>query len=44
MTDHMPDDLSAVGRDLRAYTDELPPKTFCGLGMLQVNGCSSRHA
>ncbi|WP_298448760.1 cytochrome P450 [uncultured Marinobacter sp.] len=26
MTDHMPDDLSAVGRDLRAYTDELRPK------------------
>lgn len=23
MTDHMPDDLSAAGRDLRAYTDEL---------------------
>lgn len=23
MTDHMPDDLSATGRDLRAYTDEL---------------------
>jgi cytochrome P450 len=22
MTDHMPDDLSASGRDLRAYTDE----------------------
>ncbi|HRF12502.1 MAG TPA: cytochrome P450 [Candidatus Accumulibacter phosphatis] len=26
MTDHMPDDLSAAGRDLRAYTDELRPK------------------
>ncbi|MFV0665135.1 cytochrome P450 [Denitromonas sp.] len=26
MTDHMPDDLSAVGRDLRAYTDELRPR------------------
>ncbi|MCB1707394.1 MAG: cytochrome P450 [Halioglobus sp.] len=26
MTDHMPEDLSAVGRDLRAYTDELRPK------------------
>ncbi len=26
MTDHMPDDLSATGRDLRAYTDELRPK------------------
>jgi|SRR5690554_2337050 len=26
MTDHMPDDLSAVGRDLRAYTDELRPQ------------------
>jgi hypothetical protein len=26
MTDHMPDDLSGVGRDLRAYTDELRPK------------------
>lgn len=26
MTDHMPDDLSIVGRDLRAYTDELRPK------------------
>lgn len=26
MTDHMPDDLSAEGRDLRAYTDELRPK------------------
>ena len=26
MTDHMPDDLSASGRDLRAYTDELRPK------------------
>lgn len=25
MTDHMPDDLSATGRDLRAYTDELRP-------------------
>lgn len=25
MTDHMPDDLSAAGRDLRAYTDELRP-------------------
>jgi len=25
MTDHLPDDLSAVGRDLRAYTDELRP-------------------
>ena len=23
MTDHMPDDLSAAGRDVRAYTDEL---------------------
>lgn len=26
MTDHMPDDLSAAGRDLRAYTDDLRPK------------------
>lgn len=26
MTDHMPDDLSAAGRDVRAYTDELRPK------------------
>lgn len=26
MTDHMPDVLSAAGRDLRAYTDELRPK------------------
>ena len=26
MTDHMPDDLSASGRDLRAYTDELRPR------------------
>lgn len=26
MTDHMPDDLSAAGRDLRAYTDELRTK------------------
>lgn len=26
MTDHMPDDLSAAGRDLRAYTDELRPQ------------------
>jgi len=26
MTDHMPDDLSAIGRDLRAYTDELRPR------------------
>ncbi len=26
MTDHMPEDLSAVGRDLRAYTDELRPQ------------------
>jgi cytochrome P450 len=26
MTDHMPDDLSAAGRDLRAFTDELRPK------------------
>lgn len=26
MTDHMPDDLSIMGRDLRAYTDELRPK------------------
>ncbi|WP_144823653.1 cytochrome P450 [Marinobacter piscensis] len=26
MTDHMPDDLSAEGRDLRAYTDELRPQ------------------
>ncbi len=26
MSDHMPDDLSATGRDLRAYTDELRPK------------------
>ncbi|KZC43053.1 MULTISPECIES: cytochrome P450 [Rhodanobacter] len=25
MTDHMPEDLSAIGRDLRAYTDELRP-------------------
>lgn len=25
MTDHIPDDLSAAGRDLRAYTDELRP-------------------
>jgi cytochrome P450 len=26
MTDHMPDDLSAIGKDLRAYTDELRPR------------------
>ena len=26
MTDHMPDDLSAAGRDVRAYTDELRSK------------------
>ncbi len=26
MTDHMPDDLTAAGRDLRAYTDQLRPK------------------
>jgi len=26
MTDHMPDDLSVAGCDLRAYTDELRPK------------------
>ena len=26
MTDHMPDDVSAAGRDLRAYTDELRPR------------------
>lgn len=26
MTDHMPDDLSAAGRDLRAYTDALRPR------------------
>ncbi len=26
MTDHMPDDLTATGRDLRAYTDQLRPK------------------
>lgn len=26
MTDHMPDDLSAIDRDVRAYTDELRPK------------------
>lgn len=26
MTDHMPDDVSASGRDLRAYTDELRPQ------------------
>ncbi len=26
MPDHMPDDLTAAGRDLRAYTDELRPK------------------
>ncbi|MCM2252935.1 MAG: cytochrome P450 [Ramlibacter sp.] len=26
MTDHMPDDLSATGRDLRGYTDELRPR------------------
>lgn len=26
MTDHMPDDLSAAGRDMRAYTDELRPE------------------
>lgn len=26
MTDHMPDDISPAGRDLRAYTDELRPK------------------
>ena len=26
MTDHMPDDLSAAGHDLRAYTDELRPR------------------
>jgi hypothetical protein len=25
MTDHMPDDVSAAGRDLRAFTDELRP-------------------
>ena len=25
MTDHMPDDVSPAGRDLRAYTDELRP-------------------
>lgn len=26
MTDHMPDDVTATGRDLRAYTDELRPQ------------------
>lgn len=26
MSDHMPDDLSATGKDLRAYTDELRPR------------------
>ena len=26
MSDHMPDDLSAAGRDLRAYTDTLRPR------------------
>lgn len=26
MSDHMPEDLSAAGRDLRAYTDELRPR------------------
>lgn len=26
MADHMPDDLSATGRDMRAYTDELRPR------------------
>lgn len=26
MTDHIPDDLSPAGRDLRAYTDELRPR------------------
>lgn len=26
MTDHIPDDLSAAGRDLRAFTDELRPR------------------
>jgi cytochrome P450 len=26
MTDHMPDDLSAAGRDMRAYTDEFRPR------------------
>ena len=26
MTDHMPDDLSATGRDPRAYTDGLRPR------------------
>lgn len=26
MTDHMPDDLSAAGRDMKAYTDELRPR------------------
>lgn len=26
MSDHMPDDLSAAGKDLRAYTDELRPR------------------
>lgn len=26
MTDHMPYDLSAAGRDLCAYADELRPK------------------
>lgn len=26
MTDHIPDDLSAAGRDMRAYTDELRPR------------------
>ncbi|HJV25175.1 MAG TPA: cytochrome P450 [Aromatoleum sp.] len=26
MTDHMPDDLSAAGRDMRAYTDDLRPR------------------
>ena len=26
MTDHMPDDLAAAGRDLRAFTDQLRPR------------------
>lgn len=26
MTDHIPDDLSAAGRDMRAYTDEFRPR------------------
>jgi hypothetical protein len=26
MTEHIPDDVSPAGRDLRAYTDELRPE------------------